>query len=74
MAGEMTSHLTSMFSQPVWEGKERENRERKERGKRKEGSLEREALPSLQVSRRLVRRIPARQEAKLIPTARATRG
>ena len=43
VASEMTSHLTTIFSQPVWEeGKERET----ERGK--EGKvLERVCLPSL---------------------------
>ena len=43
VASERTSHLTSIFSQPVWEGKREKERERG----RKEESLEREALLSL---------------------------
>ena len=46
----------------------------RERKRKEERSLKREALPSLYISRRSVRQIPARQEAKLIPTVRATRG
>ena len=36
--------------------------------------LERESIPSLYISRRSVCQIPARQEVKLIPTARAMCG
>ena len=46
----------------------------RERKREEERALEREALPSLYISRRSVRQIPARHEAKLIPTAKATRG
>ena len=38
------------------------------------GFLEREVLPSLYNSRRSDRRFLERQEEKLLPTARATRG
>ena len=38
------------------------------------GFLKREALPYLRNSRWLDRRFPVRQEAKFLPTARATRG
>ena len=43
-------------------------------GERERNLLERETLTSLYFFWQLVRRISARQETKLIPTARATRG
>ena len=56
-------------------GREREKKREKERErKRKKELLERKALPSLCIFRRSILRILARQEAKLIPTTRATRG
>ena len=65
--------FTSIQTNLVYEGKEeRERPNEKEREKR--GILEREALPSLLNSRRSDRRFPARQEAKLLPTARAKCG
>ena len=46
----------------------------KERKRKKIQILKRECPTSLQISRRSDRRFPARQEAKLLNTARATRG
>ena len=69
MASERTSHLTNLDPTGLG-GKKREKREKE----RKKESLERKALHFLQIFRRSVHRIPAIQEVKLIPNARAMRG
>ena len=63
--------LLTKLTQPVWV---REKKQTVDRREKKSGILEREALPSLYNSWRSDCRFPARQEAKLLPTARATRG
>ena len=68
---ERTSPLDQV-SQISWERKKREERKRREI--EKERVLEREAPPSLYDSRRSDRRIPTRQGARLLSTARTTRG
>ena len=73
MASEKTILLTQLDPTGLDGGRERENRERKERGKRKENSRVRSSHFSLDFQRS-DRRLSARQEEKLIPTARAMRG
>ena len=62
--------IDPILTQPVWG----ERKRKKERGKEGESFRKTESLPSLYIFRRSVRRIPARQEAKLIPTTWATCG
>ena len=57
-----------------WERKREEEKRANGRERENVGFLEREALPSLYNFRRSDRRAPTRQEAKLLPTARATLG
>ena len=66
----MASEKTILLTQPDWMGK---NRERKERGKKKEDSRVRSSHFSLDFLA-IGPAASARQEAKLIPIARATRG
>ena len=69
----MESERTILLTQldPTSLGEEKVGKRKREE---KERVLEREILPSLYIFRRSVRRIQVRQNAKLIPTARATRG
>ena len=71
--------LRGIFSYPNldqmdWERKREEEKGANGRERESVGFLKRETLPSLKNFRRSDRRAPTRQEAKLLPTARTTRG
>ena len=66
----MASEKTILLTQPDWMG---ENRDKREMGKKKEDSRVRSSHFSLDFPA-IGPTASARQEAKLIPTARATRG
>ena len=71
---ERTSPLDPSSPNRIGWVKEREIEREKKEERERMGFLEIEALPSLLISWRSDIRFPTRQEAKLLPTARATRG